>query len=174
MNFVLKFKKFMLVENKEQLSTEVGNLLQILQGIEEDKEEVGLKEVEGRLDDFCDMIAAIIQGHLVMNHKKQAVELSNIGTAFKKALYEKVGDLDQLIDASKSSIEEILKDLGAPINNLGVATKDDAASPEKTEDGTTSAKDLDINPLSQPVSGFDVGGAPPLGSPPEQQNPNAL
>ena len=71
-------------------------------------------------------------------------------------------------------LTSLLTKLSGPVNDLGVTTKDASFKTPKDLDNTAISQDLQIDPTVQPVSGFDLGGLPPLGSPPENQNPNAL
>jgi len=173
MKHILNFKRFVILENEQYAVEVLGERLSSLQALQNSLDVIGVKTLKDELSILASQIRADIKGHVLGQNVKIKKILRNIGVALCKVIYEKE-DAKQTIDSSVEELTSLLTKLSGPINDLGVTTKDASFKTPKDLDNTALSQDLQIDPTVQPVSGFDMGGLPPLGSPPENQNPNAL
>lgn len=173
MNKVLNFKQFVLIENEQYALETLGERLSTLQSLKNSLDVIGVNTLKDELNVLASQIRSDIKGHVLGQNVKIKIILRNIGVALFKVVYEKA-DARPVIDSAIAELQTLLTKLSGPINDLGVTTKDASFRTPQDLDNTGTSQELQIDPTVQPVSGFDTEGLPPLGSPPEQQNPNSL
>ncbi len=174
-NKVLNFKYYIFKENIKMLGSKIGDIISNFEKAIEQYDVVGLKTSMHNIAEISADIRSLIQGHMATENKKYMKELQKIGVALEKMIENKQGDSKKTLEDCASSLKNIAKEIGVPLNDIGVApeeTLQDKQQKDKTN--TVKSTDLDINPQAKPVSGFDLGNAPALGSPPEVQNPNSI
>jgi len=173
----ISFKNFILNENIELLGDKIGLIYTSVTNLQNDFKDLGPKMTSKELDKIVSDIKTIIKGHLATDNKKHMETLRDLGVAISKELdpkNDKKNGTENLLDSVEGGLKGILEKLGVPINDLGVPPEDDSTGLSSNKDNTTKPKDLEINPAVQPVSGFDSSAVPPIGSAPEQQNPNSI
>lgn len=175
MDKILDFKSFIFFENEQYVLDTLGERLSTLQSLANSLDVIGINTLKDELNILASQIRSDVKGHVLGQNTKIKTILRNIGVALFKVVYEKA-DARSVIDSAIAELQTLLTKLSGPINDLGVTTKDASGKAPKDLEGTTSStsQELQIDPSVQPVSGFDTSGLPPLGSPPEQQNPNAI
>lgn len=165
----LDFRSFVLNESRTFLGKEIGDILTSLQEIEEEASKIGTKNLVRFTDKIVCQIRSLLGGHWSGDDIKFLKSMQKVGVALAKALDES-DNLEQTITSAISEIQNTLKQMNVPVNNLGVTPKEAGPPTETSPDNTLPPAAPDIGP--EAMSGFAVNTQQkpqaPLGQPPLQ------
>jgi len=116
----LRFKTFLLNENKVHLGQRMGDILNSIHDLEENGESMGNRQLMKSAETIVNQIRRILHTHWAQNELKYLEILQKIGVAIMKSIEEKSGDLIAIISSAGQEVEKTLSELGVPQNNLGV------------------------------------------------------
>ena len=119
----MKFKEFMVFEQKQYLGQKVGDILAAAQELKDDSKNMGSRDLSRFSERIVNQIRRVLHSYWAKDNQKYLKDLQKIGVAIMKSVKEK-GDLEQTISGATSALEVLVSKMGTPINNL--------ASPEKT------------------------------------------
>lgn len=162
----LDFKSFVYRETKEYLGDELGRILNSIQSLSDDAKKIGTEKLVEYSKRLISDIQSVVNGHWMPDDIKYLKDLQTIGVALSKALKEK-DDLEAKLSSSAQLLQNTLKNMGVPINNLAVTGKNEPkkqqAQPSNTLGPTepTVASEL---PQGNPTP--PEGPVAPLGEPP--------
>lgn len=163
----LDFRSFVLNENRVFLGKEIGNILTSLQEIQEEASKIGTKNLVRFTDKIVCQIRSLLGGHWSGDDIKFLKSIQKAGIALAKALEEN-DNLEQVIGSAISEIQNTLKKMNVPVNNLAVTPKDAGTLPEIQPANTLPPAAPEAGPES--MSGFATSAVQkpqaPLGEPP--------
>lgn len=161
----MRFKEFLLVEQRAYLGQKVGDILTATQELRDDSKHMGSRDLTRFSEKIVNQIRRILHSQWPREEKKHLMHLQKVGVAIMKAIEEK-DDLSTVISSAASELETLSGKLGVPIHKM---VGDDKAGGQEEMKGTASPekKKSDTMPgtMSQPA-----GPAPP---PPGGPAPNA-
>jgi len=177
----MRFKEYLLNEQKEFLAAKVGDILASLQQLKDSNAKK--KDLSDIVDSIVSRIRALINSDFGDENKKNIVSLRDVAFYLKNSI-ENNADMGEVMSNSISALEDIVSNLGQPINKLAVTD-----TPPKSDLGQTSKpiinnkppdqskppqnpKDIDNTnePVSPPQTGMDQfaqslgGSSGPLGA----------
>lgn len=113
----MKFKNYLLNEEKSYLGKKVGDVLTAMQDAQEDLPNLGARQLIRLAGDIVNQIRKILNDSWSGKSIKHLLELQRAGVAIQKAIDEK-GDLKEILPAATQLIQKISGDLGVKVNNL--------------------------------------------------------
>lgn len=113
----MDFKNFILEENKAYLSQKIGDLLSAIQDINENIDDMGMRQIVSNAQTVTNQIRRIIHTHWPQSEQDSLLVLQKCGVAIMKAIEEK-DDLKAVLQACQQNIENISGDQGKPVNQI--------------------------------------------------------
>lgn len=167
----LNFKYFLINEQQNILAQKIGDVLSALQTLNDDLSNLGSKDK----NTYSDRISSDIKSLLRKNWPKEEIKylgkLQAVAVAIKKTIEER-GSLEDLLPNVIEELQNILEDMGAPINTL-VPTDSSAPPPEQLSKPAEKTPTIEQEPTTadatapqvpQDVETLDQG-QPPNSSP---------
>jgi len=164
----LDFKSFIFKENRAFLGKEISEILTSLQEIQDEAKKIGTKNLVRFTDKIVNQIRSLLGGHWLDDDLKFLKGMQKVGVALAKALSDN-DNLEDTIASSVVEIQNILKKMNVPVNDLGVQRQDAANKPEippsnimpptAPETGPEGMSGFSVNPPAKPTAPI---GAPPL------------
>ena len=142
----MDFKNFLLQENNTTMSQKLGNILHAVQDLEENGSSMGSRQQNDNAEKIVNQIRRLLHTHWGAKQKKNLEKLQAIGVAIMKAIEEK-GDVKEVLSSSSQELEQVLGDLGTPINTIG--SPEDAEQPKDDSDSFNSGKTLQQKNISK-------------------------
>lgn len=172
----MKFKEYILEEQKTYLTQKVGDILSATQELSNDAKNMGSRDLARFSERIVNQIRRILHSNWSRENKKYLEKLQKIGISIIKAIKEK-GDLEGTISGAKDHLEKLISDLGLPINSLAspdtpkTQTTDDTNNiPNPEQDNKKKSDEQDpkiIEKIKQSVPPVnndpELIGDPPLG-----------
>lgn len=158
----IKFKDFLLNENRSYLGEKIGNILTAVHDLDEEGKTMGMRQMMR----FCEKIVALIRRILHSNwprtEQKHLKTLQKIGVAIMKGIEEKQ-DLRELMPSIKQELEQLSQRLGVPVNDVGPENSDKPdleTSPDAQNDASQAPQQ---NNQSAPPQQLNAPPAQPQG-----------
>jgi hypothetical protein len=129
----IKFRDFLLNENKHYLGQKSGDVLTSLQNLEDDVGGMGNRASLRACQGIANQIRRILHGSWEEEDVKYLKRLQKVGVALMKAIDEKE-DMEEVISSCGAEMQKLIDDLEVPINSL--------ASSEDTEDNSKEPEPL--------------------------------
>lgn len=129
----MKFKEFILFEQKQYLAQKVGDILAAAQELRDDAGNMGSRDLSRFSERIVNQIRRVLHSYWAKENQRYLKDLQKIGVAVIKAVKEK-GDLANTISGATSSLEKLVSDLGTPINKI--------AAPESSDEKVDSQDSL--------------------------------
>ena len=120
------FKEFILNESKQFFATQCGDILNAIQNLEEEANYIGTRNLVRYSQNIANNIRNIIHSHWTDDLNEHLQKLQAIGVAILKSI-EESSELLEAIKSSRVTLEDLVKKLGMPINNVGVPEKESQA-----------------------------------------------
>ena len=164
----MRFKEFLLNEQRAYLGQKVGDILTAAQELRDDSKHMGTRDLTRFSEKIVNQIRRILHSQWPREEKKHLIHLQKIGVAIMKAIDER-DDLPQTISSAAGELENLSGKLGVPIHKMA---GDDKAGSDEDFKGTAGPekKKSDTMPgtMNQPA-----GPPPPApgGPPPDAQAP---
>lgn len=117
------FKEFILNENKQFFADQCGSILNSIQNLEEEAEHIGTRNLVRFSQSIANNIRNLIHSHWIDDLEDHLKSLQKVGVAILKAI-EETSELLETIKSAKTILEELIKKLGMPINDVGVPEKE--------------------------------------------------
>jgi len=117
------FKQFFFLESKQFFASQCGDILDAIQNLEEEAEYIGTRNLVRYSQNIANNIRNLIHSHWTDDLAEHLKVLQKAGVAILKSIEESSNLLDS-IKAARSAIEELVKKLGMPINDVGVPEKE--------------------------------------------------
>lgn len=144
----MQFREYLLNEDSAYLNQKIGDILSILHATEEDKDGLGSRDISKDAQKVINQIKPILNAPKSPKDVKKA--LQKVAVALSKTMEDSNGD--ELLDImSKSSkiIQNLLSDIGAPIQDLG--TPPEAEVPQQDQDSALQPPVEPEKPQEPPV-----------------------
>lgn len=142
----MKFKEYILEEQKTYLTQKIGDILTATQELQNDSGNMGSRDLARFSERIVNQIRRVLHSNWARENKKYLEKLQKIGIAIIKAIKEK-GDLEGTIAGAAANLEELISDIGLPINSL--------VSPEIPKQQTTDDEENIPEPVLQTKSEDD-------------------
>jgi hypothetical protein len=142
----MRFKEFILNEQKAYLAQKVGDILTAAHELNNDAQHIGTRDLIRFSERIVNQIRRILHSNWTKEEKKYLLNLQKVGVAIMKSIEDK-DDLPGTISGSVSILEKIVSDLGMPINKLAVTD--------------SSSEDNDDKNLSEPIKKNKDQSVPP-------------
>lgn len=113
----IRFKDFILNENKAFLANSIGDILNAVHDID-DGSALGIKQLMKFFEKIVARIRRILHSNWPQTEHKHLQKLQKIGVAIMNAIEQK-DDLKELLPSIRSELEQISADIGMPVNYLG-------------------------------------------------------
>lgn len=117
------FKDFFFLESKEFFATQCGDILNAIQNLEEESEHIGTRNLVRYGSNIANSIRNLIHSHWTDDLEDHLRILQKAGVAILKAI-EESSDLLETIKSARLALDELVKKLGMPINDVGVPEKE--------------------------------------------------
>lgn len=114
----MKFKEFLLIENKSLLSQRVGDILNAVQDLSEDPKNIDKKQ---KVENIVNQIRRILHTKWPSNQEMVLVTLRKCAVNMMMSIdpkKENKPDLDMVINSCKKTLESLVKNLDGPINQI--------------------------------------------------------
>lgn len=118
MTHQLHLKDFLLNEEKEYFGQKVATVLNAVQELGGEAPQMGARHLTRLVLTVVNQIRQIIHNEWSMRQREYLEKLQKIGVALMKAVDEK-GDLAQVLQASGDELQQVMQDLGVPMNQMG-------------------------------------------------------
>lgn len=162
----LDFKSFVYKETKEYLGDELGRILNSIQSLADDAKKIGADKLIEYSKRLVSDIRAVVGGHWLPEDIKYLQVLQKIGVELAKALQEK-GDLETKLISATQALQSTVKEMGVPINDLGVSPKNQPSKQGTQPSNTLGPTEPTVAPeLPQGNPVPPEGPVAPLGQPP--------
>jgi hypothetical protein len=153
----MRFKEFLLNENRAYLAQKAGDILTALQELRDDAPNMGTRDLTQYSMRIVNLIRRILHSNWPKEEEKNLLGLQKAAVAIMKSIDEK-DDLPGTISAVAGLMEKLVGDLGVPINSL-TPTETPPSQDAKTTSGTENTP-----PPPSPQQ-----SPPPEGSPPSPE-----
>jgi len=117
------FKEFILNESKQFFATQCGDILTAIQNLEEEADYIGTRNLVSYSQNIANNVRNLIHSHWSDDLSDKLKKLQSVGVAILKSI-EESSELLETIKSARQSLEEIVKELGVPINNIGIPEKE--------------------------------------------------
>lgn len=155
----MRFKQFILNENKAYLGQKVGDILTATQELRDDARNMGSRDLTRFSERIVNQIRRILHSNWPREEAKHLKVLQKVGVALMKAIDEKE-DLPSTISGVAGALEKLVAKFGTPINSL--ASQD--TPPDSDKKGVSGAEKS--NKLSAPPPNpTTIDNAAPVGPP---------
>jgi hypothetical protein len=134
----MKFKEFILNEQKQYLGQKIGLILTIAQELKDESGKMGAVDRARFSERIVDQIRKVVHSYWSKENQIYLKDLQKIGVALMKSVKEK-GDLESIISGAVDTLSGLVKKIKTPINKI--------ASPE----GVENMNDVDSTGTSNPV-----------------------
>lgn len=115
----MKFKNFLINENKYYLGQKVGDLLTAIQSLRDDAPNMGSRVLIRSAQGIINQIRRILHGRWDEEDLKHLETLQTIGVALAKAIDSKDEDMAEVVASAAAELEQLTGSLEVPVNNLG-------------------------------------------------------
>jgi hypothetical protein len=112
----MKFKEFILDENKAFLDQRMADILSALQDLNDNSEDMGPRHLVSNAETIVNQIRRTIHTHWPDSDRPKLTVLQKCGVAIMKAIEEKDG-LKEILKTCQQQIESLSGD--SPVNNVG-------------------------------------------------------
>lgn len=102
----MRFKEFVLQENKNYLDQKISDILSALQDLNDSAENMGARHLVSNATTIVNQIRRIVHTHWPENDEPKLLVLQKCGVAIMRAIEEK-DDLESVLRACQPNIEEI-------------------------------------------------------------------
>lgn len=158
----MRFKEFVLLEQKQYLGQKVGDILTAAQELNDDAKNMGSRDLSRFSERIVNQIRRLLHNNWSKENQLYLKELQKIGVALMKAIKEK-GDLEQTVAGVTGALESLVSKIGAPINKI--ASPETGKGSEK-EDLDTKGTDSSVkDQYKSPPAKKDIEKDPNLGAP---------
>lgn len=166
----MRFKDFLLNENRVYLAQKVGDILAALQELRDDAPNMGTRDLTQYSMRIVNLIRRILHSSWPKDEQPNLLSLQKAGVALMKAIDEK-SDLPGTISSVSGLLEKLVSDLGSPINKLAPTEP----PKDQTKDAKTTAGTENMPQKPEPSQPPAPAGAPtspetldkaPQGTPP--------
>ena len=147
----MQFREFVLNENKAYLGQRIGDILNALQDMEENKEGLGARQMVTDAERIVNQIRRILHTNWPQDQQKNLEALQKSGVGIMRAIEDK-DDLSNVLPTVTQEIEKLMGDMGTPVQQL--------ATPEGAEPSEEAPENISPS----------AGEAPPE-APPEEPTP---
>lgn len=113
----MKFKDFLLEENKAYFGQKVGDVLTAVQDLNDNLENMGSKYATSSAENIVNQIRRIIHTSWPQKEQNNLQVLQKCGVAIMKAIEEK-DDLSTVLKGCQDELQKISGDNKTPINNI--------------------------------------------------------
>ena len=151
----MQFREFVLNENKAYLGQRIGDILNALQDMEENKEGLGARQMVTDAERIVNQIRRILHTNWPQDQQKNLEALQKSGVGIMRAIEDK-DDLSNVLPTVTQEIEKLMGDMGTPVQQL--------ATPEGAESSEEAPETI------SPSAGETPPEAPPE-APPEEPTP---
>jgi hypothetical protein len=113
----MKFKYFLLNENKTFLASRIGDILNALQDLSDNYKNMGSRIVIRNAQAIVDQIRRILHTKWPDSEKNNLENLQACGVAIMKCIEEK-DDLEMVLSACVDTLNKSVENMETPINNI--------------------------------------------------------
>lgn len=156
----MRFKEFILNEQKVYLSQKVGDILTAAQELKNDAKNMGSRDLSRFSERIVNQIRRVLHSYWSKENQRHLKSLQKVGVALMKSIKEK-GDLENIISGVAGELEKVVKDMGVPINKIGSPEDKNAGEDEEVSNVEKPAKDQ----YKQPESPKTIEKVPDISNP---------
>lgn len=138
----MRFKKFLITEQKEYFGEKVNDVLTGIHELLKAKKQMGAKHMVRNAENIANQIRKILHASWPRSEHKHLRVLQKCGVALMKAIDEK-GDLPEIFNSVRVELEKMSHKIGVPANQLGTDELEKPHRPEEPPPGQEQ-------PTSQP------------------------
>ena len=120
----MKFKDFLLNEDKVYFGEKIGDILNSLHDLVENGKNMGARNLIKSSEEVVNQIRAILHSHWSKSEQKYLKRLQKVGVAIMRAIEER-DDLGEILPGCAEEVEHISQKIGKPMNDLGVPEKEE-------------------------------------------------
>jgi hypothetical protein len=141
----MKFKNFLLAEQREYLSHKIGDVLTSVHELVAGGKQIGARQLVRHSEGVANQIRRILHSSWPKTEYKHLRVLQKCGVALMKTIEEN-GDLRETLNGVRQEIEQLSQKLGSPINSLGVNQDAAPPKPQQPEPAQEEAPDMSAAP----------------------------
>lgn len=114
----MRFKQFLLSEQKEYLADKVNDVLTGIHELLAAKKQMGAKQMVKNAESAANQIRKILHASWSRSEHKHLKVLQKCGVALMRSIDDK-GDLPEIFNSVRAELEKLSHKLGVPANKLG-------------------------------------------------------
>lgn len=143
----MKFKEFLLNENKIVLNQKVGDILNALQELSQDAKQIGTRSLVKNSEIIVSKMRAILHQTWPQSSQKEIKLIQKCAISLMKAIDEK-SDLEEIINKCMQNLQNIGS--STPINNLATPENIDVPKKDPNESPAGLGPSMTTKPLQNP------------------------
>jgi hypothetical protein len=144
----MRFKKFLLTEQRNYFSHRVGDVLTSVHELIRGGKQIGARQLVRHSQVVVNQIRKILHTSWPKSEYKYLVKLQKCGVALAKCIDEK-GDLRETLNGVRHEIERLVEKIGNPINTL--------AAPEMEKNDEEPKQKQPAQPDNNPTTDTGAG-----------------
>lgn len=113
----MRFKEFLLNEDRAYLGLNIGNILTGLQNLVDNGKSMNMRQLNLQTEEIVAKIRNVLKGSWPKEEQQSLKVLQNVAVALIKAVKEQ-GDIHQVLPSAVASLQTLMQDLKVPFNNL--------------------------------------------------------
>ena len=166
----IRFKQFLLNENRAYLGQRIGDVLNAMHDFSQDESGLGTRHQVRSANQIVNAIRGILHSPWGKEEDKNLQALQKVGVAIMQAIEEK-NELAEVMKGATAELEGVVSGMGVTTNQLGAP--EDAAQPEdeKGEEGVGPKPESPKKPEKPPEGQNQQAPPNPQQSPPSQMPP---
>jgi hypothetical protein len=154
----MRFKEYLINEQRAYLGQKVGDILTAAQELRDDARNMDTRDLTRFSERIVNQIRRILHSNWPREEKKHLKTLQKVGVAIMKSIEDR-DDLPGTVSGAAGELEKLVADLGVPIHKL--ATTDKAP----TEDDDSGTDKPEKNQSTPPPKSFTIDKAGPVPPP---------
>lgn len=149
----MRFKQFILTEQRQFLAHRVGDILTAVHELLSGGKQVGARQLVKHSEGVVNRIRKVLHSSWPRSDQKYLKPLQKCGVALMKTIDEK-GDLNETLNGVRGELEKLSEKLGEPVNTL--------AKPPDQQDMQPKMKGQEQGPPPPPASGPEAQQQAPV------------
>jgi uncharacterized protein YbcI len=122
----MRFKSFLLNEEKAHLGHKLGDVLTAVQSLQDDLGGIGVRQTAKLCEEIVNQLRKILHGQWTVRQSQHLKMVQKIAVALMKAIDEK-DDLKQIVPMIGQSLQDLLGEIGTKVNDITSVPQEDVS-----------------------------------------------
>lgn len=160
----MKFKEFILNEQKQYLGQKIGDILTATQELRDEAKNMGSRDLSRFSERIVNQIRRLLHSYWSKENQPYLKDLQKIGVALMKSVKEK-GDLEQTVSGVAGALEGLISKIGTPINRIASPEETNKKAIDSDNAGTDNPIKAKKDQYKAPEQKKDIETEPSVGAP---------